>query len=325
VTGSGEAGVPRVLLLTHPDMERHAAPGHPERQERVDAVVAGVLHGAAMVGAEVEQRIPQPAAEDAILAVHDRDFVAALDVLDESGGAWVDQDTYVATGSMRAARLAAGAAEEAALAVAEGRVEVAFAAVRPPGHHAGTGRAGGFCLLNNIAIAVTALERRRLARRIAIVDWDVHHGDGTQEVFNHHPEVLYASSHQRPLFPGTGDARERGLGEAEGTMHNATLLPGTTDAKFVSTWTNELLPEVEAFYPDAILVSAGYDAHRDDPLAHLQLTDLGYHGVAVALGALSMRLGLPGVAIVLEGGYDLDALRASAAATVTGILEGRRG
>jgi acetoin utilization deacetylase AcuC-like enzyme len=186
-------------------------------------------------------------------------------------------------------------------------------------------RAGGFCLLNNAAIAVEALVRQGAARRVAILDWDVHHGDGTQEIFDHHPEVLYASTHQRPLYPGTGAPGERGRGEGEGTMHNVTLAPGAEDAAFVEAWTGRLLPEVDAFAPDAVVISAGYDGHREDPLAHLSLTEAGYGGVARAVGDLARRHAIPGVALVLEGGYDLAALRDSVAATVEGLLAGLAG
>ncbi len=316
------SGSPRVLLLADAAMEQHAAPGHPERPERLAAVVEGVRSGCARAGATLDERTPSPADDVAIRAVHDPQYVAALDAFEGVGGGWVDPDTYVSTGTMTAARLAAGAAIEAAVAVSRGEVEVAFAVVRPPGHHAATRRAGGFCLLNNVAIAAQALLHTAAARRVAILDWDVHHGDGTQEIFDHHPEVLYASTHQRPLYPGTGAPGERGQGEAHGTMHNVTLLPGADDAAFVDAWRGRLLPEVDAFDPDAILISAGYDGHREDPLAHLSLTANGYGRVARAIGVLAHGHALSGVAVVLEGGYDLAALRDSAAATVEGLLAG---
>jgi acetoin utilization deacetylase AcuC-like enzyme len=226
---------------------------------------------------------------------------------------------------MVAARLAAGATIQAARAAATGDAEVAFAVVRPPGHHAAANRGSGFCLLNNVAIAVAALRAEGLARRIAIIDWDVHHGDGTQAIFDADPDLCYASTHQSPFYPGTGAREERGTGEARGTMHNHPLAAGSGDEAFLEAWANDLLPAIEAFAPEALLVSAGYDAHVDDPLAMLEVTEDGYGELAEHVGALSRRLDLSGVALSLEGGYDLDALGASVAATVIGLLDGRAG
>jgi acetoin utilization deacetylase AcuC-like enzyme len=318
--GSGD----QVLLLTDPAMERHAAPGHPERHERLAAVTAGVGAGAAAGGAELSVRVPAPADDDTITAVHDREYLEALDALDAGGGGWIDADTYLAPGSMHAARLAAGAAIEAALAVTSGEFVIAFSVSRPPGHHASARRAAGFCLLNNIAIAAVALRRAGRAQRIAILDWDVHHGDGTQAIFDEDPDLLYASTHQRPLYPGSGSPEERGRGAAAGTMHNVTLSPGADDGAFVEAW-RELLGAVREFRPEAILISAGYDGHRDDPLANLAVTEDGYRAVSEAVAWVSEDLGLQGTALVLEGGYDLRALERSAAATVEGLLRGRSG
>jgi len=316
------SSTPRILVLTDPAMERHAAAGHPERRERLAAVTAGVDAGAAEAGAELTTRSPAPAEDRTIVAVHDPQYLAELEAFDATGGGWLDADTYLAQGSMMAARLAAGGAVEAAMAVARGEATLTFAVVRPPGHHAAARRAGGFCLLNNVAIAAAALRNAGLASRIAIVDWDVHHGDGTQELFERDPDLLYASTHQRPLFPGSGGPEERGTGEGEGTTFNVTLPPGAEDGAFEAAWTETLVPAIRDFRPEAIVVSAGYDGHRDDPLAHLQLTDGGYRAVARAIGALAGELGLAGVALVLEGGYDLRALEGSAAATVAGMLAG---
>ena len=309
----------RVWLVTDAGMDAHHAPGHPERPERREAVAAGVRDAA---GAQLLER-PAAAATDAqITAIHDRSLAVLLAEASARGGAWLDADTYVSRGSWSAARLAAGATVEAARAVTTGEAAVAFAVVRPPGHHASASRATGFCLLNNIAIAVAALRGEGLARRIAIVDWDVHHGDGTQAIFDADPDLCYASTHQWPLYPGTGLAEERGTGAAVGTKHNRLLDPGAGDHAFVRAWLDELLPAIEAFGPEAILVSAGYDGHRSDPLANLQVTEDGFATVALGVGELAAGLGLPGVALTLEGGYDLEALRASAASTVRALSAG---
>lgn len=315
----------RVLLLTDPAMDRHASPGHPERPERRGAAADGVREGAARAGADLEEPHVAPADDAVITTVHAPAYLAGLEETESRGGGWLDEDTYLVSGSMHAARLAAGATVEAARAVAGARGALAFAVVRPPGHHASAERGSGFCILNNVAIAVGALRAAGLARRIAIVDWDVHHGDGTQAIFAADPDLCYASTHQSPLYPGTGATSERGEGTAVGTTHNRPLGPGDGDTELLAAWRDELLPAIAAFGPEAILVSAGYDAHRADPLAELTLTEGGYRQLAREVGALGARAGLPGVALTLEGGYDLDALRASVASTVEGMLAGLAG
>ena len=318
-------GASRVLLFSDPAMEDHRSPGHPERPERLAAVVAGVADGAMAMGAALERPAVEPADPLALERVHSARYVAALDEAASQGGGWIDADTYLGPESMVAARLAAGATIGAAVAVARGEAEVAFAVVRPPGHHARPEFPAGFCLLNNVALAVMELRASGLAERIAIVDWDVHHGDGTQAIFDADPDLCYASTHQMPLYPGTGASDERGTGPGTGSKHNLPLAPGSGDAAFTHAWLTELLPAVEAFRPEAILVSAGYDAHRLDPLAELEVTAEGYRVVGEALGQVAAGLGLSGVALTLEGGYDLGALRESAAATVSGILAGLSG
>ena len=319
------AGAGRVLLLTDPAMAGHQAPGHPERPERADAAASGVADGASAAGAVLERRAVTPADAAALERVHPSAYLALLDDAALQGGGWIDGDTYLGPESMAAARLAAGATVQAAIAAVGGEAQVAFAVVRPPGHHARRERSAGFCLLNNIAVAVLALRAAGLAQRIAIVDWDVHHGDGTQAIFDADPDLWFASTHQSPLYPGTGAASERGTGPGLGTKHNLPLPPGSGDAEFTAAWQTELLPAVEAFGPEAILVSAGYDAHQSDPLAELDVTEAGYRSVAEAIGRLSRARGLGGVALTLEGGYDLDALRQSTASTVAGLLAGLSG
>jgi acetoin utilization deacetylase AcuC-like enzyme len=311
-----------IRLLTHPDMAAHGAHGHPERAERLDAAAAGVADAAHELGVTLERPALDPASDEAIQRIHPDWYLAVLDEAEARGGGWIDFDTHLAPGSMRAARLAAAATLQAAEAAARGEAAVAFAVVRPPGHHASEERSAGFCLLNNIAVAVAGLRAAGLAQRIAIVDWDVHHGDGTQAIFDADPDLCYASTHQSPFYPGTGSAAERGSGPAIGTKHNVPLPAGSGDRELTDAWLLQLLPAIEDFSPEAILVSAGYDAHRSDPLAELWVTEAGYRAVATALGSLAARVGLQGVALTLEGGYDLMALRASTAATVRGLWAG---
>jgi acetoin utilization deacetylase AcuC-like enzyme len=309
VTGS-------VLLLTDARTDAHASPGHPERPARREAGAAGVRDAAG--GRLVEERA-EPATDAELTRVHDPEYVAVLSKAEAQGGGWLDLETFVVPGSMEAARLAAGATIHAARAAVAGDAEVAFAAVRPPGHHARRDRGSGFCLLNHVAIAVAALRADGAAQRVAIVDWDVHHGNGTQAIFAAVADVIYTSTHQYPFYPGTGAAAD----DAGGVAHNRPLYAGDGDEAFVAAWRDELLPAIEAFGAEAILVSAGYDAHAADPLAELTVTETGFEEVARLLSSTASRLGLRGVALTLEGGYDLDALRGSVAATVRGLLDGR--
>jgi acetoin utilization deacetylase AcuC-like enzyme len=307
-----------VLLLTDARTDVHAAPGHPERPARREPVASGVRDAA---GVLLVEEMPDPATDDDITRIHAPGYLALLIEAEARGGGWLDPDTYVVPGSVEAARLAAGATLRAARAAVNGEAEIAYAVVRPPGHHATRTRGTGFCLLNNVAIAVAGLRAAGVAERIAVVDWDVHHGDGTQAIFDGDPELIYASTHQYPFYPGTGPDIDHGGGMAR----NHPLRAGDGDEAFVAAWCEELLPAIETFTPEAIVVSSGYDAHIDDPLAELEVTEAGYEEVAIALGATAARLGLAGVALTLEGGYNLDALRASAAATVRGLLAGREG
>lgn len=316
------ATAPRVQLLTDQAMARHRPPGHAERPERLEAAGGGVADGAAALGARLQRPRVVQADRVALARVHPEPYLDLLENAALQGGGWIDADTYLGPDSMLAARMAAGATIQAAMAVARGKAAVAFAVVRPPGHHARAERAAGFCLLNSVALATMALRAAGLAQRIAILDFDVHHGDGTQAIFDADADLCYASSHQSPLYPGSGTAAERGQGAGLGSKHNVPLAAGSGDDPFLAAWTERLLPAVEAFAPEAILISAGYDAHRQDPLAGLEVTAGAYGRLATAIGALARGLGLKGLAVTLEGGYDLDALRESVAFTVVGLVTG---
>ncbi len=276
---------------------------HPENPQRYRAILAA-LDDAGLL--DDERDLPhQPASDEAILRVHTADHLHLLTAIAEQGGGWIDADTMVAPDSLDAARRAAGAAIAATDAALDGRRAVALG--RPPGHHATANQAMGFCLLNSIAIAA-AHARQRGAERIAIVDWDVHHGNGTQDIFYDVAEVWYASIHQSPLYPGTGDPNETGRGSGAGTTRNCPLPPGSGDREWLAAFDARVTPFIEASRPDLILLSAGFDAHRDDPIGGCQVTDDGFAALVAHTRDLADRLCGGRLAVVLEGGYDPEAL-----------------
>ena len=300
---------------THPACLAHdTGPGHVERPQRLSAVTEA-LHAA--FPASLAWHDAPRATRGQLLRVHD---AALLDLVLETrpdARVMLDPDTVLSPASAEAALRAAGAVVAAVDALARGETTRAFCAVRPPGHHATASTAMGFCLFNNVAVAAAhALSAHGLAR-VAIVDFDVHHGNGTQGIFAGDPRVQYFSSHQSPLYPGTGAADDRGVGN----LHNQPLPPGTGSAVFRSAWRERLLPELEAFRPQLVLVSAGFDAHWRDPLAQLQLDAGDYAWLTAELCAIATRHASGRVAASLEGGYDLQALRECAVAHV-GALHG---
>jgi acetoin utilization deacetylase AcuC-like enzyme len=282
--------------------------GHPERRARLDAVIDGLA--AAGVDLGRDRLTPREATRTEIERTHNGAYLDALEALCDAGGGRLDADTAASARSWEAASYAAGAGLAAIEAIRRGDADTAFLAVRPPGHHALGARAMGFCLVNNIAVSAAALVAA--GERVAIVDWDAHHGNGTQDIFWNEPRVLYASTHQWPLYPGTGRLEETGGPAAEGTNLNLPLPPGATGDVFLAAFDDVVLPAIERFAPDWLLVSAGFDAHASDPLTDLGLrardfADLTDRAISVAPGGR--------VVAFLEGGYDLDALRTSVEAT----------
>jgi len=297
------------LLYTHPAcLEHDPGPYHPESPARLRAVLAA-LDTPEFVRLE-RREAPEAAIED-LARVHPRAFVERLlAAVPQSGHRGIDADTILSPASGRAALRAAGAVAAAVDAVVAGEADNAFCAVRPPGHHAEPGRAMGFCLFNNIAVgALRAREAHGLAR-VAVVDFDVHHGNGTQARFAEDASLLYASTHQFPLYPGTGAASETGVGN----IVNVPLRPMSGSREFRLGMTREILPALDAFRPEMVFISAGFDAHRNDPLAQLALEDADYSWVTEQLLDLARRHAKGRVVASLEGGYDLAALAASAAA-----------
>ncbi len=289
--------------------------GHPERAERLRAVEAGVAD-LERDGA-VERRPGRPATRAELLRVHDGGYLDRIASFIAAGGGPIDADTRVSSGSWEAALLAAGSGLEAAGLLTSGAAEAAFVAVRPPGHHAPAAQAMGFCLLNNVAVTAAALADT--GQRVLIVDWDVHHGNGTQDIFWDDPRVMYVSTHEWPLYPGTGRPQDVGGPNAVGSTFNVPLPPGGTGDVPRAALEELVAPAVERFGPDWVLISAGFDAHRLDPLAGLEWSSGDYARLAATVVAWAPRPGR--VIAFLEGGYDLEALTGSTRATL-GALAG---
>ena len=295
----------------------HDGGNHPERPARVDAAMAGVGALALELGDELEIVAPEPAGFGALARVHSPAYLQHLEEFCRDGGGHLDPDTYARPDSWEAALLSAGAGLQAVDLLRRRGDGVAFVATRPPGHHALADRSMGFCLLNNVAVSAAALVAE--GERVLIVDWDVHHGNGTQALFWDDPSVLYVSTHQWPYYPGTGAADEVGGPDARGLTVNVPLPPGATGDVLRSALDDVAAPVVDAFEPTWVLISAGFDAHRADPLADLALSSGDFAELARTVAGYAPRPGR--VVVCLEGGYDLDALRTSVAATL-GALAG---
>jgi acetoin utilization deacetylase AcuC-like enzyme len=305
-----------LLVAASPALDHHdAGPRHPERPARVPAALAGI-EAAGLTDAVITLE-PRRATEEELALVHPLSYLEALRAFCEAGGGALDPDTMAAPGSWDTALLAAGAALEVVEALTRGDGDVAFVAARPPGHHALAAEPMGFCLLNNIAVAAAALAER--GERVLIVDWDVHHGNGTQAIFWDDPRVLYVSTHQWPLYPGTGRVSESGGPGAPGLTVNVPLPPRATGDVLLQALDEVAAPIVDRFAPTWVLVSAGYDAHRADPMAGLHLTSGDFADIAKRVKGFAPGPGR--LALILEGGYDLDALRLSVGASLAAVLD----
>ena len=304
-------------LISHPACLAHdPGPDHPECPDRLRAVRQALEDEAFAL---LDRTRATPASEAQLLRVHSPAHVARiLAIRPETGRrVQIDPDTMMSAGSAEAAVLAAGGAVAAVEAVLAGRMRNCFVAVRPPGHHAGPQTAEGFCLFNNAAIAA-AHARAMGLKRVAIVDFDVHHGNGTQDIVAADPTMFYGSSHQAGAYPGTGFAEETGVGN----IVNTPLRAGTDGAGFRAAWHERILPALDAFCPELLIISAGFDAHRADPLAQLRLGNDDFAWITRALMEVAETHASGRVVSVLEGGYDLVALAASAAAHVRALMEG---
>jgi acetoin utilization deacetylase AcuC-like enzyme len=300
------------VFLSHPSSLEHDTGAHPEQAARINAIERELaLHDWLGFG-----RVAAPPVERAVLtAVHPEAHIAAIERLSASGGGAIDIDTVVSAGSFNAALHAAGGAVRMVELLLDGEATYGFSAHRPPGHHATRTRAMGFCLFNSVAVAAQfALDHRGL-ERVMILDWDVHHGNGTNDIFHASDQVLFVSIHQSPLYPGSGPASDIGSAEGEGFTVNLPVGAGSGDAEFRSLVERVAVPLVESFGPQLVLISAGYDAHRDDPLADCQVTDQGFAAMTRVMRWSCASAGAP-LGLVLEGGYALSALARSVAATL---------
>ena len=285
---------------------QHRAPsGHPERPARAEAVRDALnAAGLAARGSHIATRA---ATDEELARVHTPTYLDALGKAVPGKSGWLDADTYFSPRTWEAARAAAGSTTQLALDVLHGRCARGIAVVRPPGHHATPDRAMGFCLLNNAAVAAAAL-RASGAARVAILDWDVHHGNGTQDIFWADPNVLYLSVHQYPFYPGTGAPTEIGGKGAIGATVNVGLPSGCGDAEYAAVFDHVFLPKLSVFRPDVLVISAGFDAFQHDPLAGMRVTHAGFAAMARRLRVAAERWSGGRVLAVLEGGYDLDGL-----------------
>jgi acetoin utilization deacetylase AcuC-like enzyme len=302
----------RGLYLHHPLSLEHDTGNHPERSDRIRAIER-ILADDDWFGFEREAA---PAADRALLErVHPAVYVEAVHRISEDGGGMLDADTVASGATFKAALHSAGGAVRAADALLSGDADVTFCGLRPPGHHAEPARAMGFCIFNNVAVAARhALDEHGL-ERVLILDWDVHHGNGTNDIFYESKSVLFASIHQSPLYPGTGALSENGAGEGEGYTLNLPVPPGAGHDQWLSLVQHVVVPVARSYEPELVLVSAGFDAHRDDPLANCELTESSYAGLTAMVRALAAELEAP-LGFALEGGYDLRALSSSVAAVL---------
>ncbi|HEY8120911.1 MAG TPA: histone deacetylase [Myxococcota bacterium] len=305
-----------VAVVEDPRYAEHRGPaGHPERPDRLVAV------GEALAARRASLTpLGARAADDGeLLRIHAAGHLALVAEAAARAPSRLDPDTYASAASDSVARLAAGAAIDLTLAVARGNAHAGLAAVRPPGHHAEAARPMGFCLYNNVALAARAAQRELSVGKVLIVDWDVHHGNGTQHSFEDDPSVLYFSTHQYPHYPGTGAWHEIGTGRGEGATVNVPMPAACGDEEYLAVFTRVLAPIARGFAPDLIILSAGFDAHRDDPLASMELSEAGYYGMAAGVRALADELCGGRLSCVLEGGYAASGLREGVGALVDAL------
>ncbi len=300
------------VLLHHPSSLQHDTGGHPENARRIEAIMSA-LEERDWLGWDV--RLSPQASREAIAAVHSMRHVERIEAICARGGGMIDADTIVSPGSWEAALHAAGGAVALVDALLGAGVPAGASLHRPPGHHAEPEQAMGFCLFDNVAVGAQHALDSHGAQRVMIVDWDVHHGNGTNAIFHARDDVLFCSIHQSPLYPGTGAAADAGSGAGEGYTVNMPVPAGSGDDVFLSHVAHVVVPLARAYAPDLLLVSAGYDAHAEDPLASCLVSDEGFAGMAALLRTCAQEVDAP-LGVVLEGGYALGALARGVVATL---------
>lgn len=301
-------------------LEHNTGPGHPESPRRLQAIVRRLEKKRLL--ARLPNVAPRPDAAEWITTIHSSEYVARVKRTCREGAAYLDSpDVPVSAKSYEVAVAAVAHVLSAIDAVMDGKIENAFCAVRPPGHHALKGRAAGFCIFNNVAVAARYIQRKHNLPKVLIVDWDVHHGNGTQDAFYDDPTVLYFGVHQYPFYPGTGSETEAGIGEGVGFTINVPLPAGCGDAEFKKAFEEKLRPAALAFQLDFVLISAGFDAHRGDPLGRMEVTAEGFAALTRIVKSIAETCCQGRVVSVLEGGYDLDGLADSVEAHVRALME----
>jgi len=297
----------RTALIYHPIYLQHdTGPGHPERPSRLQSILRK-LRKTGLID-KLRRVEPPPASIEEITLVHPKDYVSDIEKICKKGLVNLDSDTVASADSFEAALFAAGAVIKAIDLVLNKEIDNAFCLVRPPGHHARASQAMGFCIFNNIAIGARYIQKRYKLNRILIIDWDVHHGNGTEEIFYQDREVFYISLHQYPHYPGTGAEGSRGEGKGKGFNLNIPMQAGSGDAEYIKAFQEIVIPKVKDFKPEFILISSGFDGHRDDPLSSINLTEDGYRQMTILIKEMASIYSENRIVSVLEGGYNLFSL-----------------